>query len=118
MECADIVNRTVLVALGVGFGLGGLVVKLLEPVRSTRARRRGAARSIPDRLPRGGHPLRDIIADPERGPGQGSIEIGPDRLRQLLERGPVTGRYPTPPLAPVDLSREIARAPEMDAAVR
>jgi hypothetical protein len=118
MEYADIINRAVLVALGVGFGLGGLVAKLLEPVRGPRPRRREVARPRPGRLPRGGHPLQGTSANRERRPGEGGTEIGPDRLRQLLERGPVTGRYPPVPLAPAEPGRAVALAQEPDAAPR
>lgn len=70
MECADI--APMLIALGVGFGVGGLAMRLLEPFRSTRPRRREAARPLPHGLPLG-------------GPSQDGIEIDPKRLRQLLD---------------------------------
>jgi hypothetical protein len=77
----------VLVALGVGFGLGGLFMKLLEPVRSARPRRREAIRPRPAHMPRGDHPVPGTSADLKGGPDQDSVDIGPDRLRQLLDRG-------------------------------
>jgi hypothetical protein len=74
-----------LIALGVGFGVGGLVMKLPETFCCARPRRRETARPIPDGLPIGRPPLQRPIADQERGPNQDGIEIDPARLRQLLD---------------------------------
>ena len=58
MECTAVAHRTMLVALGVSFGLGGPVVMFLELLLCACPRRHKAARPTPDHLTVGGHPAR------------------------------------------------------------
>ena len=58
MPCATVASQTVLVALGVGFGLGGLFVIFLHLVLATPRPRRQGGRPLPDRPFPGGRPAR------------------------------------------------------------
>jgi len=100
MPCASITTETILVALAVGFGLDGIVVTFLELLLFTLPRRRRASHPRPkrfhddERLPQAA----PEVADP--GPSLAENEIGPDRLRELLDRTPATQHNPPAPAVP------------------
>lgn len=115
MGYTDIANVNMLAALALGFSLGGFFVTFLQLALFARGRGRRSAPPISPHACGGGPSLQVSQAKPARGSGAQGNEIGPDRLRELLEQDPGNGHHDSGRRVPGNPSHGIALDQEREA---